>query len=142
MDMGKGDLLELRLQGLTYQAIAERAGVSRQRIQQLLEPPKAVRSAVVAAAGGLCQECGVGIGESGHVHHKGTTASNGDDYNDYANLVLLCVSCHILAHRRNPNNPLSTCQHCGHIWPAELEHPKKCPSSLCQLPYPLGRPPQ
>ena len=146
MDMSKGELLELRLQGFSYQAIGERAGVSRQRIQQLLEPPKAVRTAVVTAADGLCKDCGADIGASGQVHHKDAVNMDGDDYNDFVNLVLLCISCHIITHRLNPGallyppGPLSVCNHCGHTWGAKVKYPRKCPG--CQRAYPLGGPPQ
>jgi excisionase family DNA binding protein len=94
--MTKQEMLHLRLAGLGYTDIAARAGVSRQRVQQLLSPPVAVRNLVVNRAQGLCQSCGLLVGKSGHVHHIGST--NGDSYNDAENLQLLCVRCHGRVH--------------------------------------------
>jgi len=93
--MDKKKLLELRLKGMTYQAIANEAGVSRQRIQQLLSPPEAVRVYVVNKYHGCCKECGLLVGNTGHIHHEG---GNEENYNDIENLELLCISCHRIKH--------------------------------------------
>lgn len=93
--MNKQYMLELRLKGNTYQGIAEKAGVSRQRVQQLLSPPTAIRNVVYEKANGKCQSCGVFVGRSGHIHHIG---SKDENYNDMGNLRLLCVSCHQREH--------------------------------------------
>jgi len=94
-NMNKKEMLDLRLQGQTYEAIATQAGISRQRVQQLLSPPRAVRDYVVKKHDGRCKECGLIVGKSGHVHHVG---SNGENYNDIDNLQLLCISCHRRKH--------------------------------------------
>lgn len=91
--------MRLRLAGLTYGRIAELVGLSRQRVHQLLRPPAEVRDRVVSRAGGRCELCGLAVGKSGHVHHTGNAQ---EDYNDYPNLQLLCVSCHVHAHRQAP----------------------------------------
>lgn len=96
--MDRKELLALRLEGLTYKAIADKVGLSRQRIQQLLSPPTEIRNIVVARAEGKCQECGILVGDSGHVHHNGDEV---DAYNDIANLELLCLSCHRRKHSNN-----------------------------------------
>ena len=94
-------MLMLRLSGQTYQAIADQAGISRQRVQQILSPPRVIRDIIVKKYGGRCALCGVEIGISGHVHHKG---GNGEDnYQDIDNLLLLCTSCHILQHSKQPS---------------------------------------
>src|SRR3972149_3861748 len=93
--MTREELLKLRLDGCTYQSIADKAGISRQRVQQLLSPPKAIRDIVCSRADGRCQRCDVQVGKSGHVHHTGNAREN---YNDLDNLQLLCVSCHKAAH--------------------------------------------
>jgi len=93
--MDKKKLLELRLKGMTYQAIANEVGVSRQRIQQLLSPPEAVRVYVVNKYHGCCKECGLLVGNTGHIHHIG---GNEENYNDIENLELLCMSCHRVKH--------------------------------------------
>ena len=86
------EMLQLKLTGLTYRAIGIKAGVSRQYIQQVLSPPKAVRLHIIAKYKGLCAQCGIDIGASGHVHHKG---GNGDTWDDLDNLELLCRECHV-----------------------------------------------
>lgn len=93
----KLEVLRLRLSGLPYRAIAERLGVSRQRIQQLISPPPAITNFVRNRANGLCQQCGIQVA-SGHIHHKGSSGLEPDRYNDLANLQYLCVSCHRIAH--------------------------------------------
>ena len=94
-------MLKLRLDGMTYQRIADKAGISRQRVQQLLSPPTAVKRIVVARANSRCQECDIFVGQSGHCHHTGGKEEN---YNDIDNLQLLCVSCHRKAHSLMPDN--------------------------------------
>ena len=91
----KKALLSMRLEGMTYREIADHAGVSRQRIQQLLCPPREIRDRVVAIANGKCRRCGLRVGKAGHVHHNGDEF---DTYNDIDSLVLLCISCHRKAH--------------------------------------------
>ena len=93
--MDRKEVLRLRLDGETYQSIADKTEVSRQRIQQILSPPAAIRKLIVARAEGRCQGCGIKVGKSGHVHHIGNT---GEDYHDIDNLKLLCISCHRKAH--------------------------------------------
>lgn len=95
---------ELRLAGYTYGQIAAQLGVTRQRIQALLSPPKVVRDEVVQRAGGICEKCGLIVGKSGHVHHQGNNGR--EDYNDLPNLHLLCITCHRAIHRKpKPDKP-------------------------------------
>ena len=89
-------MLMLRLEGRTYQYIANEAGVTRQRIQQILAPPDSVRDYVVNKYDGYCVQCGIYVGSSGHVHHS--NANGEDEYEDKENLLLLCISCHRIAH--------------------------------------------
>lgn len=88
-------MLQLRLEGRTYGYIATKAGVSRQRVQQVLSPPSAVRTYIVNKASGKCTICGILVGVSGNVHHFTTQE---EDYNDIDNLQLLCSSCHRTTH--------------------------------------------
>lgn len=46
------ELLSMKLDGMTYAAIAEAAGISRQRVQQLLAPPSSTRDSVVQGMSG------------------------------------------------------------------------------------------
>ena len=85
----------MKLDGETYQAIGKQFNLSRQRVQQLLEPPAFIRKLVYERAEGRCESCGILVGVRGHIHHKG----NGDyDYQNIENLQLLCPSCHRLIH--------------------------------------------
>ncbi len=97
--------LALRLEGQTFKAIATAVGLSRQRVQQILSPPVAIRVQVVEAARGACQLCGIFVGGSGHVHHQLAKGVVVDDYNDIKNLRLLCISCHRLEHSYGPEVP-------------------------------------
>ena len=93
--MDKKEMLKLRLDGLPYAEIAKRSSLSRQRVQQLLSPPKPIKDYVLRKYHGCCKECGLRVGRSGHIHH---ITSNGENYNDIENLELLCISCHRRKH--------------------------------------------
>ena len=97
--MTKEEMLELRLQGLTYDAIAKRAGVTRQRVQQIISPPPEIRWFVLEKFHGCCANCGLLVGSKGHIHHK--DADNSENYQDIDNLELLCISCHRRKHSNN-----------------------------------------
>ena len=90
-------MLLLRLDGATYQAIGDVAGISRQRVQQILRPPMALRRTIVAQYNGRCEDCGVRVGLAGHLHHKDLAVELGQ-WNDVDNLELLCISCHRMRH--------------------------------------------
>jgi HNH endonuclease/Homeodomain-like domain-containing protein len=92
----RAEALALRLAGWSYAKIARQLNLSRQRIQQLLSPPRSIRSVVASRANYQCQNCGIQLTTNGHVHHKDST--NGDDWNDIDNLQFFCVSCHRQAH--------------------------------------------
>lgn len=85
----------MKLDGLTYEAVAKAFSISRQRVQQILEPPVQIRNAVIRRAEGKCENCGIMVGYGGHVHHL-----NGNDleYSDISNLQLLCPTCHRWIH--------------------------------------------
>ena len=114
-------MLKLRLDGRPYQYIADRAGLTRQRIQQILSPPIPVRDFVVGKYDGYCANCGIYVGRIGHVHHKG--ANEEEDYNDIDNLILLCASCH---RRRHSNSLPSHCLNCGKVIKGRVFCNKEC----------------
>ncbi len=120
--MDKKEMLVLRLDGFTYQYIADKAKVSRQRVQQILSPPKAIRQFVVEKYHGRCADCGIYVGDSGHVHHQNTLE---EDYQDINNLFLLCVSCHRQRHSPNPKT-LRPCLICGELTKQKLFCSHKC----------------
>ena len=133
-----------RLEGKTYQQIARELGISRQRVQQLISPPRDIRDLVSERAGGKCEECGI-LPRDPHIHHKGAVGLGPDIYNDAINLQLLCASCHRKAHPattsaatakrvRQPrreaagdDQPPITCLHCQYTWEARVRTPKQCP---------------
>lgn len=90
-------MIQLKLKGLSYREIAKQAGVSRQRIHQLLSPPSAIGLAVQQRAQLKCEHCQIRL-LGGHIHHKG-----GQDgtWNDLSQLEYLCLSCHRIAHQMN-----------------------------------------
>lgn len=106
--MERTEMLKLRLDGRTYQYIADSAGVSRQRIHQVLSPPLIVRDFVVKKYNGRCDVCDIFVGKGGHVHHN--ESKNEENYNDLENLQLLCLSCHRKSHRKPPS---LGCCYCG-----------------------------
>ncbi len=85
-------MLNLRLDGFTYADIARKAGISRQRVQKILSPPREIRMFVVNKYSGQCANCGIHTGFSGHLHHNGDCDE--ESYMDIENLQLLCISCH------------------------------------------------
>ena len=125
--MDKKKALQLRLNGQTYGEIANQLGVSRQRIQQSLSPPTAVRKFIFKQFHGQCNSCGILVGSSGHIHHK--SLNDVEDYGDIENLELLCPSCHRQKHTGNINHH---CLRCGHQWTGQ-EHPVTCPK--CRSAY-------
>jgi len=135
--MEHAEMLHLRMAGLTYGAIAARAGLSRQRIQQLLAPPPAIRQLIVDRSKGRCTGCNLDVGESGSVHHQGT--QDGDRYNDVANLTLLCNRCHLAAHADLPMGErvrTRVCLRCGYTWrPLTGRRPIRCANRACGTPY-------
>lgn len=105
-------ILALRLEGYTYAEIARQVGCSRQRIQQMVSPPTAIRQIVQDRAQAKCESCGIFLGTSGHVHHKGTSNLTPDTYNDLPNLQYLCKSCHRGSHHGLLRPRLPKCKQC------------------------------
>lgn len=96
--MDKDEMMKLRLSGLTYQEIAEKAETSRQYVQQRLAPWKRVQTKIRRLADGRCAGCAKRVGVSGQIHHKRVIGIRLEDYNEPRNLALLCRSCHSAAH--------------------------------------------
>lgn len=88
--------LNLRLEGYTYQAIADQLGISRTRAQQLVTPPTAVKRVIEDRHDFRCAYCQLFVGRQGDVHQ--IDYQDGDHYDDLSKLTLLCRSCHKLAH--------------------------------------------
>lgn len=92
---------DLRLQGWSYDRIAKHAGVSRQRVQQLICPPASVRNQLAERAGYACEHCHIDLSRHGEVHH-----ASSDDRRvpkaDVAQLSYLCLPCHRMRHGYEP----------------------------------------
>lgn len=78
----------LKIEGLTYQQIGDRLGVSRQRAQQLVSIPKDELRTMRLKAGFKCSTCG---------RQSNKLDGHHEDYNN-DDVVLLCVSCHMVKH--------------------------------------------
>ena len=93
----KKEAFALRAKGLTYSDIARSLGVSRQRVQQLVRPPEPLYSLILRRAKNKCEECSLPLSRgSGHIHH---ISGLDFDFNNEANLLYLCPSCHMKAHK-------------------------------------------
>jgi len=109
--LSKEEMLILLLDGASYQQIAKSANVSRQRVQQILAPPIAIRDFVSNKYHNRCNDCGIYVGKSGHIHHENKVLL--DNYNDILNLVLLCISCHRKRHGGQDSKYNPNCPRCG-----------------------------
>ena len=96
MDYRLKEMQVMKLAGGSYQDIADKFGISRQRVQQIMSPDPITAKAAKTRAEGKCQCCGEYVGVSGHIHHN---RSNPGDYNSIDNLEYLCLPCHRKEHR-------------------------------------------
>ena len=67
--LSKAELQAMRIEGDSYATIAQAADISRQRVQQLIAPPKHVRDLIVKRFNSNCNNCGLNVHDSGHLHH-------------------------------------------------------------------------
>jgi hypothetical protein len=95
MNLDSLEIIRLKQQGKSYRVIGLLAGVSRQRIQQILSPSQDTKNKLVRYAKGKCSKCGKYIGSSGQAHHRKYKVSDNLHDFDY-----LCTSCHIREHRK------------------------------------------
>ena len=147
--MDKEEMLLLRLDGLSYREIGFQAGITKQRVQQILSPPAAIKQHVYEKYGGRCGRCGLKVGNSGHIHHE-TTSTGVDDYNDLANLSLLCISCHRISHGAGgyhglypADNQKPICPSCGFAPGRRIRYNmtrlKSCTNCGLRFQYPVDR---
>ena len=95
----KNEAQDLYLKGLSFTAIGQRLGKSRQRVTQVLACPRAIRRAVSAKTGGHCDHCLLLVEDAGHIHERGTIGDALDYFDNIEELCLLCYPCHLRAHR-------------------------------------------
>ena len=112
--------LLLRLRGLTYAEIGTQLGVSRQRAQQLIRPPREIYEIIKKRANGRCEECATEIANS-QLHHRQADREL-SAFNEIENLQYLCRSCHTTKHDLGSlsfgrkHGPQQTCLKCGKIY--------------------------
>lgn len=93
----KTEIQKHLLDGKTYQEIADLAGITRQRVQQIAAPPVPIARYIRKKFNYRCNECGILLGnDGGHIHHKNNKLI--EDFNDIDNLMLVCPSCHRKIH--------------------------------------------
>ncbi len=84
-----------RRDGLSYSEIAKKFGISRQRIHQILSPPRELIKSIKSRSGSKCENCGISQPRGGHIHHISEKIEN---RNNMSNLEYLCPSCHRIKH--------------------------------------------
>ena len=84
----------------TFTEIAEKYGVSKQRIQQLVSAPPAIRKFVHENSKKVCRECGAPVVlRDMQVHEQG--AGLVDNYDNISMLICMCRDCHVTEHIKN-----------------------------------------
>jgi hypothetical protein len=82
---------------LGFSEIAEKYGVSRQRIQQIVSAPAPIRAYVYENDHRICRGCGANlILRDMQVHEMGSTIV--DDYKNIPMLTCMCRDCHVTEH--------------------------------------------
>ncbi len=137
------EMRDMLLDGMTYQAIGNKCGVSRQRVEQILSPPEHIMTRVRKRAQRRCESCGVLIQRGAHLHHNNSDKIEPARYNDIDNILYLCCSCHRRKHHlAKPSITVVMtkrlhCQRCPHSWiprKAEVRICPKCKSAYWDRP--------
>ncbi len=108
--------LQLALEGLSLVEIGSCLGVSRQRVHQLLSPPRELYDQVASRAGGRCERCGIRVAQKGHIHSE-NIESETTGYKGEGPLSFLCLSCARIAHqeiREEPDSDIGNSLPSGH----------------------------
>ena len=89
---------QLNLEGLTLGEIGSKLGVTRQRVHQILQPPRSIFNAIMARTRGQCEHCGIRA-RPVHIHaHEVEREVN--EYEGEGALTLLCLPCARRVHRK------------------------------------------
>jgi 5-methylcytosine-specific restriction endonuclease McrA len=115
MNTDKKNMIRLKQQGYSYQAIGALYGLSRQRVHQIISGYqqihddlkerngryRQIHASVIKRDNNKCQKCGI----DGNllVHH----IDGNDRNNRFANLITLCSNCHLALHRPNGKKNLT-----------------------------------
>lgn len=81
----------MKVSGMTYRAIGQALGVSRQRVQQMLRPPIRVYDQLRRRAANKCEKCGLVFKARGHGHAHHLRYGDFWNVND---LLYICPACH------------------------------------------------
>ena len=95
--------IRLKLQGLTYEQIGNKLGISLGQAQVLIRPSAPTRKLVKQRAEGKCENCGTTL-PNGQYHHKSSKTTVAA-FNQAENLEYLCPTCH--GYRRWPTGHLA-----------------------------------
>ena len=106
------EVRDMVLDGNTYAEIARRCGVSRQRVQQIISPPRHIMAKVKERAQGRCEDCGILIHKGAHLHHVNGDKIDPVKFNGIENIKYLCLGCHRKEHRQHDKK----CPQCQKIF--------------------------
>ena len=102
--LSREEMLDLRIEGNSFQRIADEAGITRQAVSLILTPPVDVRDSIYQRHDDRCAHCGLRCitrtedttkNISGHLHN---TRGGDLNWNTPETLILLCASCHRIEH--------------------------------------------
>src|SRR3990167_1944989 len=96
--MSVDEMRDMLLLGMTYKEISQRVGISRQRVEQLLSPPKHIMAKVKERARETCEDCGIILTHGAHLHHVNSDTIDPVQYNGIENISYLCPGCHRRRH--------------------------------------------
>ncbi len=124
------EMRDMLLDGRHYTEIAASAGISRQRVEQLLSPPRHLMTKVRERAQDRCEDCGILIHKGAHLHHINGDNLDPNQYNGIENIKYLCPSCHKREHR----TLFKTCKTCNILFYARGVSQGFC-SEECHIKY-------
>lgn len=117
--------------GATYREVGSAFGISHQRVQQIVAPPREVRELLAARAAGRCERCDQEKRLEAHHIRRGATVEGWDTKERF---LSLCRSCHSKEHRETATAPAygRRCEACGRLlagFPGKRFH-QKCKRRL------------
>ena len=102
--LSREEMLDLRIEGNSFQRIADEAGITRQAVSLILTPPVDVRDSIYHRHDDRCAHCGLRVitrteGTTKNVAGQLHNTRGGDlNWNTPETLILLCASCHRIEH--------------------------------------------
>ena len=102
--LSREEMLDLRIDGNSFQRIADEAGVTRQAVSLILTPPVDIRDSIYHRHDDRCAHCGLRVitrteGTTKNVAGQLHNTRGGDlNWNTPETLILLCASCHRIEH--------------------------------------------